>query len=68
MDFLKKLHFAGIMSGLTTTIGVLGSAGVITQLPRPVAIGVAILGVILQGSTRAVNKGDVVEVKKPPTP
>jgi hypothetical protein len=68
MMALQKIHWAGV-GGLLMTVGgatleALRDASVLPFLPRPLTIGIIVAGAVWQGVTRAVNKGDVVEVKK----
>lgn len=61
----SKLHLAGIVGALTTLGGLLTSPLVtgIVHDPKWSAVIVA-AGSLIQAATRAVHKGDVVEVPK----
>lgn len=65
-NFFVKMHVAGLVGLVTTFVGILGDPAVIGYLPQRVATAVAIAGAIIQAATRAINKGDVVEVPKAP--
>lgn len=65
-DWFKKIHWAGVVGLATTILGIVSDPAVAGLLPHNVAVVVAVVGAVIQASTRAVTKGDVVEVPKPP--
>lgn len=61
---LKKLHLAGVVGAVTTVAGIMSLPEVLNLLPPKVAAGVIAAGAVIQALTRAVHKGDVMEVPK----
>lgn len=61
---MKRLHLAGLVGALTTASGLLASPLVAGLLPPHWAAAMIAVGGAIQAVTRAVHKGDVVEVPK----
>lgn len=65
----KKLHLAGVVGALTTLGGLAAAVEKIPALTETtvgrVATAIVAIGAAIQAVTRAVHKGDVVELPKP---
>lgn len=62
---LNKLHLSGILGALTTLGGLAASPEVANLIPGKWSAVVVAVGALIQATTRAVHKGDVMEVPKP---
>ncbi len=60
----SKLHLAGLVGLLTSTAGIVSSPEVAALIPGKWAAAITAAGVLIQAVTRAVHKGDVIEVPK----
>lgn len=65
---MKRLHLAGLASMATTLGGLLLSPEILGVLSPKWSAVVIAAGTLAQAATRAVHKGDVMEVPKPEAP